>query len=71
MHNLRVSSVVLDFSEHKLAECTHSDTIFRNFWMIAHMQLWKYTLGKLDLGEDFKDVEFRDYACGDIFEKLH
>ena len=26
------------------------------------------TLGKLDLGEDFKDVEIRDHTCGDVIE---
>ena len=29
------------------------------------------TLGELDLGEDFKDVEIRDHACGDVIEKLY
>ena len=29
------------------------------------------TLAELDLGEEYKDVEIRDYACGDLIEKLY
>ena len=29
------------------------------------------TLAELDLGEDFKDVEIKDHACGDVIEKLY
>ena len=39
--------------------------------MITHGYSCGSTLGELDLGEDFKDVEFRDHAYGDVFEKLY
>ena len=29
------------------------------------------TLAELNLGEEFKDVEIRDHACGDVVEKLY
>ena len=48
-----------------------SNTIFRDFWMITHAAACGSTLGELDhvdLDEDFKDVEIRDHACGDVIE---
>ena len=28
-------------------------------------------MAELDLGEDFKDVEIKDHACGDVVGKLY
>jgi len=28
-------------------------------------------LAELELGDDYKDIEIRDHACGDIIEKLY
>ena len=47
-----------------------SNNIFRDFWMITHSYSCRSTLGELDLGEDFKEVKFRDHAFVNVFEKL-
>ena len=39
--------------------------------MITHTGVCGSTLGELNLGEDFKDVEIRDHTCGNIIEKLY
>ena len=44
--------------------------IFRNF-MISYTYTCGSTLAELDLGENFKDVEVRNYICGDFIEKLY
>ena len=37
--------------------------------MITHAAAYRSTLGELDLGEDFKDIEIRNHACGDVLLK--
>ena len=39
--------------------------------MITHTAVRGSTLGELNLGEDFKDVEIRNHTCGDAVEKLY
>jgi len=40
-------------------------------WNDDHTYTCGSTLAELDLGEDFKGVEIRDHACGNVIEKLY
>ena len=58
--------MVLDFFKHKL-------NTPKGHYLQRLLDDYTYsrsTLGELDLGEDFKDVEIRDHACGNVIEKL-
>ena len=60
--------MVLAFSEHKL---NAHELHYLQRLLDDYTYSCKSTLGELDLGGDFKDVEFWDHACGDVFEKLY
>ena len=55
--------MVLEFQN--ISRICTSNTIFRDFWMTT---CTTHTAEVLDLGEDFKDVEIRDHACGKVLK---
>ncbi len=60
----------LVFSKYKLNAQKRKRKKITNNPRRLYLHLW-HTVAELELGEEYQNVEIRDYACGDIIEKLY